>query len=135
MAAFSVSSRGAGEMAERTASVERNTLETQIKVSINLDGTGKAKFDIGVPFLEHMLDQIARHGLIDLDIYCKGDLHIDNLHTVNAAGITLTQPYATARADNRSLPAYAQANVTPHIAPSRVAINFSARPPLQINLP
>ncbi len=70
-------------MAERTAFVERNTLETQVKVSINLDGTGKARFDIGVPFLEHMLDQIARHGLIDLDIECKGDLHIDDHHTVD----------------------------------------------------
>ena len=76
-------------MAERTAFVERNTLETQVKVSINLDGTGKAKFDIGVPFLEHMLDQIARHGLIDLDIECKGDLHIDDHHTVEDVGITL----------------------------------------------
>jgi len=80
-------------MAERTASVERNTLETQIKVSINLDGTGKAKFDIGVPFLEHMLDQIARHGLIDLDIQCKGDLHIDDHHTVEDVGITLGQAF------------------------------------------
>ena len=69
-------------MAERKASVERDTLETQIKASINLDGTGKARFDIGVPFLEHMLDQIARHGLIDLDIESKGDLHIDDHHTV-----------------------------------------------------
>ncbi len=72
-------------MAERTACVERNTLETQVKVSINLDGTGKARFAIGVPFLEHMLDQIARHGLFDLDIECNGDLHIDDHHTVEDA--------------------------------------------------
>ncbi|MET0611368.1 MAG: imidazoleglycerol-phosphate dehydratase, partial [Pseudomonas caspiana] len=75
-------------MAERKAYVERNTLETQINASINLDGTGKARFDIGVPFLEHMLDQIARHGLIDLDINCKGDLEIDDHHTVEDVGIT-----------------------------------------------
>lgn len=68
-------------MAERKASVARDTLETQIKVSIDLDGTGKARFDTGVPFLDHMMDQIARHGLIDLDIECKGDLHIDDHHT------------------------------------------------------
>src|SRR5690606_33601044 len=86
-------------MAERTASVERNTLETQIKVSIDLDGTGKAKFDIGVPFLEHMLDQIARHGLIDLDIYCKGDLHIDDHHPVEDVGISLGQAFAKAVGD------------------------------------
>ncbi len=80
-------------MAERKASVERDTLETQIKASINLDGTGKARFDIGVPFLEHMLDQIARHGLIDLDIVSKGDLHIDDHHTVEDVGITLGQAF------------------------------------------
>jgi imidazoleglycerol-phosphate dehydratase len=68
-------------MAQRTASVERNTSETQIKVSVNLDGTGKAQFDTGMPFLEHMLDQIARHGLVDLDIVCKGDNHIDDHHS------------------------------------------------------
>ena len=83
-------------MAERTACVERNTLETQIKVSINLDGTGKARFAIGVPFLEHMLDQIARHGLIDLDIECHGDLHIDDHHTVEDVGITLGQAFTKA---------------------------------------
>ena len=78
-------------MAERKARVERNTLETQISVEINLDGTGKACFDTGVPFLEHMMDQIARHGLVDLDITCKGDLHIDMHHTVEDTGIVLGQ--------------------------------------------
>lgn len=82
MAAFSPNDFAELVMVERKASVERNTLETQVKASINLDGSGKARFDIGVPFLEHMLDQIARHGLIDLDIECKGDLHIDDHHTV-----------------------------------------------------
>ena len=86
-------------MSERTAYVERNTLETQVKVTINLDGTGKARFAIGVPFLEHMLDQIARHGLIDLDIECNGDLHIDDHHTVEDVGITLGQAFAKAIGD------------------------------------
>ena len=90
-------------MAERKASVERNTLETQVKVSINLDGTGKARFDIGVPFLEHMLDQIARHGLIDLDIECKGDLHIDDHHTVEDVGITVGQAFAQAIGDKKGI--------------------------------
>eukprot|EP01031_Cornospumella_fuschlensis_P005634 gene5634-7006_t len=93
-------------MAERKASVERNTLETQIKVSINLDGTGKARFDIGVPFLEHMLDQIARHGLIDLDIECKGDLHIDDHHTVEDVGITLGQAFTQAIGDKKGIVRY-----------------------------
>ena len=90
-------------MAERKASVERDTLETQIKASINLDGTGKARFDIGVPFLEHMLDQIARHGLIDLDIVSKGDLHIDDHHTVEDVGITLGQAFAKAIGDKKGI--------------------------------
>jgi len=86
-------------MAERKATVERNTLETQITASVNLDGTGAANFDTGVPFLEHMLDQIARHGLIDLDITAKGDLHIDDHHTVEDIGITLGQAFSQAIAD------------------------------------
>ena len=81
-------------MTQRTASVERNTLETQVKVAINLDGSGEGKFDMGVPFMEHMLDQIARHGLIDLDVHCDGDLHIDDHHTVEDVGITLGQAFA-----------------------------------------
>ena len=91
MSPFSPTISGAVDV-ERTACVERNTLETQVKVTINLDGTGKARFAIGVPFLEHMLDQIARHGLIDLDIECNGDLHIDDHHTVEDVGITLGGP-------------------------------------------
>ncbi|NLC09274.1 MAG: imidazoleglycerol-phosphate dehydratase, partial [Gammaproteobacteria bacterium] len=81
-------------MTQRIASVERNTLETQVKVSINLDGTGEGRFAMGVPFMEHMLDQIARHGLIDLDVECQGDLHIDDHHTVEDVGITLGQAFA-----------------------------------------
>ncbi|MDD1644510.1 MAG: imidazoleglycerol-phosphate dehydratase, partial [Methylococcaceae bacterium] len=83
-------------MTQRTAEVERNTLETQIKIKINLDGEGKAVFVTGVPFLDHMLDQIARHGLIDMDINAKGDLHIDAHHTVEDIGITLGQAFAKA---------------------------------------
>ena len=83
-------------MAERKARVERNTLETQITVEINLDGTGKSSFDTGVPFLEHMMDQIARHGLVDLNIVSKGDLHIDDHHTVEDVGITLGQAFKQA---------------------------------------
>ena len=98
-------------MAERKASVERDTLETQIKASINLDGTGKARFDIGVPFLEHMLDQIARHGLIDLDIVSKGDLHIDDHHTVEDVGITLGQAFAKAIGDKKGIRRYGHAYV------------------------
>jgi imidazoleglycerol-phosphate dehydratase len=86
-------------MTDRTASIERNTLETQISISINLDGTGKAKFDTGVPFLEHMLDQIARHGMIDMDVTCKGDLQIDDHHTVEDVGITLGKAFAKALAN------------------------------------
>ncbi len=117
-------------MAERKASVERNTLETQVKVSINLDGTGKARFDIGVPFLEHMLDQIARHGLIDLDIECKGDLHIDDHHTVEDVGITLGQAFAKAIGDKKGMTRYGHSYVPLDEALSRVVIDFSGRPGL-----
>ena len=86
-------------MTQRTASVERNTLETQIQVKVNLDGTGECNLDTGVPFLEHILDQVARHGLIDLDITAKGDLHIDAHHTVEDIGITLGQAVAPAAVD------------------------------------
>ena len=120
-------------MAERTASVERNTLETQIKVSINLDGTGKAKFDIGVPFLEHMLDQIARHGLIDLDIQCKGDLHIDDHHTVEDVGITLGQAFTQAIGDKKGMTRYGHSYVPLDEALSRVVIDFSGRPGLVLD--
>ena len=122
-------------MAERTAFVERNTLETQIKVSINLDGTGKARFDIGVPFLEHMLDQIARHGLIDLDIQCKGDLHIDDHHTVEDVGITLGQAFTKAVGDKKGITRYGHSYVPLDEALSRVVVDFSGRPGLHMDVP
>ena len=122
-------------MAERTASVERNTLETQIKVSINLDGSGKATFDTGVPFFEHMLEQIARHGLIDLDIFCKGDLHIDDHHTVEDVGITLGQAFAKAVGDKKGMTRYGHSYVPLDEALSRVVIDFSGRPGLQMHVP
>ena len=121
-------------MTNRTASVERNTLETQISVSINLDGTGKSKFDTGVPFLEHMLDQIARHGLIDMDIDCKGDLQIDDHHTVEDIGITLGKAFAQALGDKKGLFRYGHAYVPLDEALSRVVIDFSGRPGLYYNV-
>ena len=122
-------------MSERRACVERNTLETQVKVSINLEGTGQAKLDIGVPFLEHMLDQIARHGLIDLDIHCKGDLHIDDHHTVEDVGITLGQAFAKAVGDKKGLTRYGHSYVPLDEALSRVVVDFSGRPGLTMNVP
>ena len=121
-------------MAERTASVERNTLETQIKVSINLDGTGKLNIDTGVPFLEHMIDQIARHGLIDMDIVAKGDLHIDDHHTVEDLGITLGQAFAKAVGDKKGMTRYGHAYVPLDEALSRVVIDFSGRPGLDMKV-
>ncbi|WP_086479885.1 imidazoleglycerol-phosphate dehydratase HisB [Oceanospirillum sanctuarii] len=121
-------------MAERTASVERNTLETQIKVSINLDGTGKLNIDTGVPFLEHMIDQIARHGLIDMDIVAKGDLHIDDHHTVEDLGITLGQAFAKAVGDKKGMTRYGHSYVPLDEALSRVVIDFSGRPGLDLNV-
>ncbi len=118
-------------MADRTASVERNTLETQISVSVNLDGTGKASFDTGLPFLEHMLDQIARHGMIDLDIKARGDLHIDGHHTVEDLGITLGQAVASAIGDKKGIRRYGHAYVPLDEALSRVVIDFSGRPGLE----
>ncbi len=121
-------------MAERKASVERNTLETQVKVDINLDGTGQADFDIGVPFLEHMLDQIARHGLIDMNIHCRGDLHIDDHHTVEDVGITLGQAFAKAIGDKKGTRRYGHAYVPLDEALSRVVIDFSGRPGLHMHV-
>lgn len=121
-------------MAERTASVERNTLETQIKVSINLDGTGQLNIDTGVPFLEHMIDQIARHGLIDMDIVAKGDLHIDDHHTVEDLGITLGQAFAKAVGDKKGMTRYGHAYVPLDEALSRVVIDFSGRPGLDMKV-
>ena len=119
--------------ASRKAVVERNTSETKIKVSINLDGTGEAKFDTGVPFLEHMMDQIARHGLIDLDIFCDGDTHIDDHHTVEDIGITLGQAFAQAVGDKRGIVRYGHSYVPLDEALSRVVIDFSGRPSLDFN--
>jgi len=116
--------------ASRKAVVERNTSETKIKVSINLDGTGEAKFDTGVPFLEHMMDQIARHGMIDLDIFCDGDTHIDDHHTVEDIGITLGQAFAQAVGDKRGIVRYGHSYVPLDEALSRVVIDFSGRPSL-----
>lgn len=120
-------------MAERKAQVERNTLETQITVSVNLDGTGKSHFDTGVPFLEHMLDQVARHGLIDLDIVAKGDLHIDAHHTVEDVGITLGQAFAKAWGDKKGLRRYGHAYVPLDEALSRVVLDLSGRPGLEMD--
>lgn len=122
-------------MAQRTASVSRDTLETKISVSVNLDGTGASKFDTGVPFLEHMMDQIARHGLIDMDISCKGDTHIDDHHTVEDIGITLGQAVAQAIGDKKGIRRYGHAYVPLDEAMSRVVIDFSGRPGLQMSIP
>mgnify|MGYP000545253819 CR=1 FL=1 len=118
-------------MADRTASVTRETLETQIEVKINLDGTGKGEFKTGVPFLEHMLDQVARHGMVDLTISAKGDTHIDDPHTVEDIGITLGQAFAKALADKKGIRRYGHAFVPLDEALSRVVIDFSGRPGLE----
>ena len=115
-------------MNARVAEVTRNTSETQIIVKLNLDGTGKTKFDTGVPFLEHMMDQIGRHGLIDLEIHCKGDLHIDDHHTTEDIGITLGQAFAKAIGDKKGITRYGHSYVPLDEALSRVVIDFSGRP-------
>ena len=122
-------------MVARKAFVERNTLETRIKAAVNLDGTGQAKFAIGVPFLEHMLDQIARHGQIDLDIECQGDVHIDDHHTVEDVGITLGQAFAKAVGDKKGMTRYGHSYVPLDEALSRVVIDFSGRPGLHMHVP
>jgi imidazoleglycerol-phosphate dehydratase len=122
-------------MADRIASVERNTLETQIKVSINLDGTGKFNCVTGVPFLDHMLEQVARHGLIDLDIHAVGDLHIDAHHTVEDLGITLGQAFDIAVGDKKGIKRYGHSYVPLDEALSRVVIDFSGRPGLEMHVP
>ncbi|HAD45369.1 MAG: imidazoleglycerol-phosphate dehydratase HisB [Alcanivorax sp.] len=121
-------------MSERRATVERNTLETQIRVSVNLDGTGVSKLDTGLPFLEHMLDQVARHGLIDLEIEAKGDLHIDAHHTVEDIGITLGQALARAWGDKKGVRRYGHAYVPLDEALSRVVIDLSGRPGLEMHV-
>lgn len=118
-------------MTERTATVTRNTLETQITVSVNLDGTGQSSFDTGIPFLEHMLDQIARHGLVDLNIEASGDLHIDDHHTAEDIGITLGQAFAQALGDKKGIQRYGFAYVPLDEALSRVVIDFSGRPGIE----
>ena len=121
-------------MAERKATVTRNTLETKITVSVNLDGSGKLNAETGVPFLDHMLDQIARHGLIDLDINAKGDNHIDDHHTVEDIGITLGQAFAQAVGDKKGILRYGHAYCPLDEALSRVVIDFSGRPGLDMNV-
>ena len=123
-----------GKAGNRTSTIERNTLETQITVKIDLDGTGKANFNTGVPFLEHMLDQVARHGLFDLDIQAKGDLHIDAHHTVEDIGITLGQALSAAIGDKKGIKRYGHAYVPLDEALSRVVIDFSGRPGLESNV-
>ncbi|WP_088147437.1 imidazoleglycerol-phosphate dehydratase HisB [Achromobacter denitrificans] len=119
----------------RTAEIIRNTNETRIRVAINLDGTGKQTIDTGVPFLDHMLDQIARHGLIDLDIKAEGDLHIDAHHTVEDVGITLGMAIARAAGTKAGLRRYGHAYVPLDEALSRVVVDFSGRPGLEYHIP
>lgn len=119
----------------RQAEVVRNTLETQIAVAINLDGTGCADLQTGVPFLDHMLDQIVRHGLIDLKIHAQGDLHIDAHHTVEDIGITLGQAFAKAVGDKRGIRRYGHAYVPLDESLSRVVIDLSGRPGLEYHVP
>jgi len=114
----------------RIAEVTRDTNETKISVKLNLDGSGKCSFDTGVPFLEHMMDQIGRHGLIDLDIKCQGDLHIDDHHTTEDIGITLGQAFAQALGDKKGVRRYGHAYVPLDEALSRVVVDFSGRPTL-----
>ncbi len=118
----------------RTASVTRATLETQITVALNLDGSGESRFDTGIPFLEHMLDQVARHGLIDLEIDARGDLHIDDHHTVEDIGITLGQAMNKAVGDKKGIARYGHAYVPLDEALSRVVVDFSGRPGLEYDV-
>jgi imidazoleglycerol-phosphate dehydratase len=119
---------------KRSIKIQRNTLETQITVEINLDGTGKSHFETGVPFLEHMLEQVARHGIIDLEIIAKGDLHIDAHHTVEDIGITLGQAFTKALGDKKGIYRYGHAYVPLDEALSRVVIDFSGRPGLEFHV-
>jgi imidazoleglycerol-phosphate dehydratase len=118
-------------MSERSANVNRNTLETQISVALNLDGSGKSNFDTGIPFLEHMLEQIARHGSFDLEIKASGDLHIDDHHTVEDIGITLGQAFKQALGDKKGIMRYGHSYVPLDEALSRVVIDFSGRPGIE----
>ena len=118
-------------MAARAAQLQRDTLETQISVALDLDGSGTAQLDTGVPFLDHMLDQVARHGLVDLSVQAKGDLHIDAHHTVEDVGITLGQAFDRALGDRKGIRRYGHAYVPLDEALSRVVIDFSGRPGLE----
>jgi len=118
-------------MSERKASVQRDTLETQIQVKLDVDGSGGSQFKTGIPFLEHMLDQVARHGMFDIEIVAKGDLHIDAHHSVEDIGITLGQAFAQAVGDKRGIRRYGHAYVPLDEALSRVVVDFSGRPGLE----
>ena len=120
---------------DRMAEVTRNTAETRVRVKVNLDGTGQARLSTGIGFFDHMLDQIARHGLIDLDIESDGDLHIDGHHTVEDVGITLGQAFHQAVGDKKGIRRYGHAYVPLDEALSRVVIDFSGRPGLVMNVP
>ena len=120
---------------QRTAHVVRNTSETQIEITLNLDGTGVAQLDSGVPFLDHMLDQIARHGLMDLTVKASGDTHIDDHHTVEDVGIALGQAFAKAVGDKKGMVRYGHSYVPLDEALSRVVIDFSGRPGLELHVP
>ncbi len=119
-------------MSERSARVERDTLETRISADVNLDGSGEAKLDTGIPFLEHMLEQIARHGLVDLEIHARGDLEVDPHHTVEDIGITLGQALARAWGDKKGLLRYGHSYVPLDEALSRVVMDLSGRPGLEM---
>jgi len=127
--------RLAAQRSMRQADVIRNTSETKIQITINLDGTGKAELASGVPFLDHMLDQIARHGMIDLKVIAKGDTHIDDHHTVEDVGITLGQAFAKAVGDKAGITRYGHSYVPLDETLSRVVIDFSGRPGLEFNVP
>jgi imidazoleglycerol-phosphate dehydratase len=118
-------------MSDRIATITRDTLETQISVAVNLDGTGESSFETGIPFLEHMLDQIARHGLVDLEVKASGDLHIDDHHCVEDIGISLGQAYSQALGDKKGITRYGHAYVPLDEALSRVVIDFSGRPGIE----
>lgn len=118
-------------MTQRSANVSRDTLETQVNVTLNLDGSGNASFDTGIPFLEHMLEQVARHGAFDLEITARGDLHIDDHHTVEDIGITLGQAFKQALGDKKGIMRYGHAYVPLDEALSRVVIDFSGRPGIE----
>ena len=121
-------------MSSRAAKIERNTLETQISVELDIDGTGKGEIESGVPFLDHMLDQVVRHGQFDIKLKAKGDLHIDAHHTVEDAGITLGQAFSKAMGDKKGVRRYGHAYVPLDEALSRVVIDFSGRPGLEYHV-